>query len=147
MQEKRKVGVGVGIMIVKDGKVLLGKRHETLEKAQSSLKGAGTWAMPGGHLDFGETFEECARREVMEETGMQLPTVQVVCVNNDKIESAHFITVGLFCDDSVGEPQVLEPNEITEWKWFDLDVLPSPLYFPSERILENYAKKSFYISR
>ncbi len=147
MEEQKKVGTGVGIMIVKDGKVLLGKRHEDPEKAQSSLKGAGTWAMPGGHLDFGETFEECARREVMEETGMQLPMVQVVCVNNDKIESAHFITVGLFCDNSIGEPQVLEPNEITEWKWFDLNNLPKPLYFPSERILENYAKKSFYISR
>lgn len=147
MEEKRKIGIGVGIMMVRDGKVLLGKRHEDPEKAQSSLKGAGTWAMPGGKLDFGESFEVGAKREVLEETGLQLNTVKVVCVNNDKIETSHFITIGLYCEDVVGEPRVTEPNEITEWRWFDLNNLPAPLYFPSSRILECYTRKTFYIQR
>jgi 8-oxo-dGTP diphosphatase len=147
MEEKKKVGVGFGVMIMKDGKLLLGKRHEDPEKASSSLNGAGTWTMPGGKLEFGETFEEGAKREVLEETGIALNKVDVICVNQDIIETAHFITVGLFSDDFSGDPIVMEPDEITEWRWFDVNNLPSPIYFPSAKVLENYNQKKFYISK
>ena len=144
-QKKKKIGVGFGVLILKDNKVLLGKRHEDPEKASSLLNGAGTWTMPGGKLDFGETFEQGAKRETMEETGIKLNKVDVICVNNDMVETAHFITIGLFSDDFEGEPQVLEPDEITQWGWFDLNELPSPLYFPSAKVLENYKAKKFYV--
>ncbi len=147
MEEKRKVGVGFGVMILKDGKLLLGKRHEDPEKASSLLNGAGTWTMPGGKLHFGETFEESATREVLEETGITLNKMNVICVNQDIIETAHFITIGLFSDTFSGEPKVMEPDEITEWRWFDLNNLPSPIYFPSAKVLENYKHKKFYISK
>ena len=133
-------------MILKDGKLLLGKRHEDPEKASSLLNGAGTWTMPGGKLEFGETFEDGAKREILEETSIKLNKVNVICVNQDIIETAHFVTIGLFSDVFSGEPKVMEPNEITEWHWFDLDNLPSPLYFPSAKVLENYKRKKFYIS-
>jgi 8-oxo-dGTP diphosphatase len=145
--EKKKVGVGFGVMVFKDNKILLGKRHEDPEKASSLLNGAGTWTMPGGKLEFGESFEEGAKREAMEETGLKLNNVEVICVNNDIIETAHFVTIGLFCDDFEGEPRVMEPDEITEWHWFDLKELPTPLYFPSAELLENYKTKKFYIPR
>ncbi len=103
--------------------------------------------MPGGKLDFGETFENGAQREVLEEAGITLNTVEVMCVNQDIIETAHFITIGLFSDAFSGEPKVMEPDEITEWGWFDLDNLPSPIFFPSAKILENYKQKKFYISQ
>ena len=144
-QEKKKVGGGVGIMIMKNGKILLGKRHDDPEKASSALRGEGTWTMPGGKLDFGESFEDGARREVFEETGLKLNTIKVTSLNNNKNEHAHYITIGLFCDDFEGKPQVLEPDEITEWQWFSLDNLPSPMYFPSARMIENYKRKEFYI--
>lgn len=144
--ENKRVGAGVGVMILKNQKVLLGKRHEDPEKASSLLNGAGTWTMPGGKLDFGETFEEAARREVFEETGMKLNKVGVICINNERIETAHFVTIGLFSDDFEGEPKVMEPDEITEWRWFDMDNLPSPIYFPSAKVLKNYKEKKFYIS-
>jgi 8-oxo-dGTP diphosphatase len=134
-------------MILKDGKLLLGKRHEDPEKASSLLNGAGTWTMPGGKLHFGETFEESATREVLEETGITLNKMNVICVNQDIIETAHFITIGLFSDTFSGEPKVMEPDEITEWRWFDLNNLPSPIYFPSAKVLENYKHKKFYISK
>lgn len=67
-----KPGVGFGVMILKEGKVLLGKRHEDPEKADSLLHGAGTWTMPGGKLHFKESFEEGAYREVLEETGIKI---------------------------------------------------------------------------
>ncbi|MBW3019614.1 NUDIX domain-containing protein [Candidatus Woesearchaeota archaeon] len=142
-----KIGVGCGVMMLKGNKVLLGRRHEDPEKAGSLLKGAGTWTMPGGKLNFGETFEEGARRETMEETGIKLNTVKVICVNNDAVETAHFVTIGLFSDDFEGEPKVMEPDKITEWNWFDLDALPDPIYFPSAKVLENYKQKKFYLAR
>ncbi|MBU1974907.1 MAG: NUDIX domain-containing protein [Nanoarchaeota archaeon] len=145
--EKKKVGAGIGVMLFKDGKILLGKRHDNPEKASSLLHGEGSWTMPGGKLDFGESFEEGARRETKEETGIDLENVKVICVNNDMVESAHFITIGMYSEDFKGEPQVLEPDEITEWKWFDLDDLPTPLFFPSKRVLENYKQGKFYIKQ
>lgn len=147
MEEKKKVGAGFGVLILKGPKILLGKRNVDPEKASSLLNGAGTWTMPGGKLDFGESFEEGAKREVLEETGIKLNKVNVICVSNDMVETAHFVTIGLFSDDFVGEPKVMEPDEITEWQWFDTNNLPSPIYFPSARILENYKNKSFYIFR
>jgi len=143
---EQKIGVGFGVMLFKNNKVLLGKRHDDPEKAQSLLNGAGKWTMPGGKLHFGESFEDGAKREVLEETGIKLNSAKVICVNNDRAETAHFVTMGLFCDDFEGEAQVMEPNEITTWEWFTLDNLPSPLYFPSEKVLKNYKEKVFYIS-
>jgi len=144
-KENKKVGAGFGVMLIKEEKVLFGRRHIDPEKASSELHGEGTWTMPGGKLEFGESFEDGARREVFEETGIQLNEVKVICVNNDKNEYAHFITIGLFSDNFNGEPKVMEPEEIVEWQWFGLDDLPAPLYFPSAKIIENYKKKLFYI--
>lgn len=140
-----KVGAGVGVMVLRGNKILLGKRSINEETADTELKGEGTWTMPGGKIEYGESFEETAIREVKEETGINLKNVKVICINNDKNEHAHFVTIGLFSEEFEGEVQVLEPDEITEWKWFDLEDLPSPLYFPSERILGNYKEKKFYL--
>ncbi|NQU99046.1 NUDIX domain-containing protein [Candidatus Woesearchaeota archaeon] len=140
----KKIGVGFGVMILRDGKVLLGRRHDDPEKADSLLEGAGKWTMPGGKLHFGETFEEGAKREVMEETGIKVKSMKVITLTNDIVEGAHFVTTGFLCEDSEGEAQVLEPDEITEWKWFDLNELPSPIYFPSEKVFENYKEGVFY---
>ena len=146
MEEKKKIlGVGFGVMILKDNKILLGKRHEDPEKADSLLNGAGTWTMPGGKLDFGESFEEGAIRETLEETGIKIKDIEVICLHNNMVETAQFVTIGLFVKDFEGEPQVLEPDEITKWQWFNLDNLPNPMYFPSTKIIKNYKEKKFYI--
>ena len=144
--EQKKVGAGFGVLLLRDGKILLGKRHSDPLKADSELRGEGTWTMPGGKLEWGESFEEGAMREVLEETGIVLNHVELICVNNDKNEHAHFVTIGMFSDDFSGEANIMEPDEITEWKWFDLDRLPQNIYFPSRNVLTNYKKKKFYIS-
>jgi 8-oxo-dGTP diphosphatase len=147
MAEDKKIGVGFGVMLLRGGKVLLGRRHDDPEKASSLLNGAGKWTMPGGKLHFGESFEEGARREVMEETGIRLNRAGVLCVNNDMVETAHFVTIGLISENFEGEAKAMEPDEITEWKWFPMDALPSPLYFPSAKVLENHRKGKFYIAK
>jgi len=146
MTDDKKPGVGFGIMMLKNGKVLLGKRNDNPEKADSKLHGEGTWTMPGGKLHFQESFEQGAIREAMEETGIKLNKVKVICVNNDKVDDAHFVTIGLFSDDFEGEPKIMEPDEITEWCWFDLKSLPSKIFFPSAKVLKNYKGGVFYLN-
>lgn len=143
--ERKRVGVGFGVLMLKDGKVLLGQRHDDADKADSELHGEGTWTMPGGKLEYGESFEEGAIREVKEETGMDVTTVRVIAVNNDKNEHAHFVTIGLLAEGFSGEPNVMEPDEITRWEWFPLDDLPTPMFFPSEKLLRNYREKKYYV--
>jgi len=146
MEQQKRVGAGIGVMILKNNKVLLGKRHPDPEKADSQLHGEGTWTMPGGKLDFGESFEEGAYREVLEETGIKLNKnkLKLVSITNDRVTDVHFITIGLLCEDFEGEPKVMEPDEITEWKWFPLDNIPKPIFFPTEKILKNYTGKQIY---
>ncbi len=145
--EKKRVGAGFGIMVVKDGKVLLGKRHDDPEKASSALRGEGTWSLPGGKLDYGESFEEGGIRETKEETGITVKEIEVISVMNCKNEHAHFVTVGLLAKKFEGEPQVMEPDEMTKWEWFPLEKLPTPMYFPSLWVIENYLQKKWYIKR
>lgn len=144
MEEKKRVGAGVGALIKKGDMFLLGHRHDDPDKANSALHGEGTWTMPGGRLEFGETFEDGIKREVLEETGMRLNNVKVICVSNERVSDAHFVTVGLMCEDFTGEPKIVEPEEITEWKWFPLDNPPSPMFFPSEKVLKNFKEGVFY---
>ncbi|MCR4328738.1 MAG: NUDIX domain-containing protein [Patescibacteria group bacterium] len=144
--DKLKIGVGVGVMILREGKVLLGRRSENPNTADSELHGEGTWTMPGGKVDFGESFEDAAVRELEEETGIMAKKedTKVISVANDRVSDAHFVTIGLLCENSSGEPEVREPDEITEWCWFSLDNLPSPIFFCSERVLARYRDGKFY---
>lgn len=144
--DKKFVKGGFGVVVVNDkGEILLGKRHDDPEKASSELRGEGTWTMPGGKMDFGESFEEGARREVEEETSLVLKDVKVIAVNNEKNEHAHFVTVGLFSDSFEGSPKVMEPDEITEWRWFKPDEFPEKIYPPTKSLLRNYLEKKFYV--
>ena len=80
-------GVGVAVIISRDDRVLLIKRKH--------VHGAGTWSVPGGHLEFGETPEACAIREAKEETGVDVTAVRFRAVTNDlfEAEGKHYITL------------------------------------------------------
>jgi len=145
VEEKKRVGAGFGIMVVRGGMVLLGKRNDDAKKASSELSGEGTWTMPGGKLEFGETFEEGAARELEEETGLILKKMRVLCVQNDMTEKAHFVTIGFLAKEYKGEVHVMEPDEITEWRWFPLNAIPQNIFPPSAKVLEAYKRQVFYI--
>lgn len=145
--DKKRVGAGFGVILEKEGKILLGMRHTDPNKADSELHGEGTWTLPGGKLEWGETFEEGAVREVKEETGIIAENPEVISVHNHKNQYAHFVTIGLVCSTWEGEAKVMEPDEIIEWQWFDIQNLPTPMYFPSAEVIENYVQKKFYIQR
>ncbi|MBL7206221.1 MAG: NUDIX domain-containing protein [Candidatus Aenigmarchaeota archaeon] len=139
-------GVGVAAMIVKDGNVLLGKRHDDPEKADSLMHGEGTWTMPGGKLDFGEGLINGVCREVSEETSLELDKekIKLFSIGNEIVHDAHFITLGFLSKDFQGEAEIMEPDEITEWRWFPLDSPPEPMFPPAEKMLKNYLDKELY---
>jgi len=146
MEEKLRPKVGVGIMLLKDGKVLLGKRHDDAKTASSDLHGEGTWTMPGGKLDFHETLIDGALRELAEEIGVKLSKddLEVLCIQDDMVPDNHYVTVGFICRNFAEEPRVMEPDEITEWKWFDFDSLPEKVYPPSAKMIKSYKLNKIY---
>lgn len=142
----KKVRVGVGVIILKGNKVLLGRRNSDPKKADSLLHGEGTWTLPGGKVDFGETLKEAGSREVLEETGIKIDKnkLKLISISDDMVPDAHFVTVGFLCAGFEGEAKVMEPDEIVEWRWFLLEKLPKPMFFPSEKIIKNYLEKKIY---
>lgn len=138
-------GIGVGVLILNEkNQILLGLRNEDPDKADSELHGEGTWTMPGGKMDFLESPLQCAKREVKEETGMDVDGLKIISVSNDKSKGVHFITLGFFCNNFQGAPKTMELDEIVEWRWFELNKLPAKIFFPSKKVLDNYINKKIY---
>ena len=131
MSEKPQVGTAT--IITRDNKVLLMKRKGT--------RGKGTWCTPGGHLDFGETPEQCAAREAKEEVGAEVEDIRFRAVTNDVFESdgKHYITIWME-GRTTSEPFIASEREVEEIGWYAWDALPQPLFLP----LENFVKQNSY---
>ena len=97
-------------------------------------------------MHFGESFEDGVYREVLEETGIKVDkeNLRLISLTNDRVHDAHFVTAGFLCYYFDGEPQVMEPDEITEWQWFSFDKLPAKIFFCSEKLLKNYLDREVY---
>jgi 8-oxo-dGTP diphosphatase len=133
--DKVRPSVGVGAMVIRDGQILLGRRI--------GFHGAGTYGWPGGGLEFGESLEEAAAREVRQESGLTVAGVELICVSNIREYDRHYIDFE-FLVEATGEPKVLEPDRCESWEWFSLDSLPSPLFRPVEIGLSSYRTGRLY---
>ena len=139
-----KPGLGVGVMIIKEGKILLGLRNPNKEKASSELQGQGTWTMPGGKVEFMEKLVDAAKRELEEETSLKATKLDLLCISDDMTNTAHYVTVGFIVREYTGEAKAMEPETILEWKWFDLNDLPTNLYNTSKKCIEKYKEGIIY---
>lgn len=126
MPERPKVGVGV--LIFKDGKILLGKRK--------NAHGEGEWGGPGGHMEFGETIEECAICETKEETGIEIKNIHVVSFSNLMWPTRQYIDIGVVADWAAGEAKICEPDKCFEWKWCDIRNLPDNTFGATDFYIE-----------
>jgi 8-oxo-dGTP diphosphatase len=127
---KERPKVGIGIAVIKDNMVLLGKRK--------GAHGVGDWAFPGGHLEFGETPELCAYRELLEETSLEAARITPGPWTNDIFDGhKHYITLFMFVTEFSGMPQTLEPLKSENWEWFEWEHLPQPLFASIQTLVKN----------
>ena len=122
--------VGVAIIITRDDQLLLIKRKGT--------RGPGTWSTPGGHLDFGETPEQCAAREAKEEVGLDVTDIRFRAVTNDVFDQQgkHYITIWMDGKSTSGQPYIAAEKEVAEIGWFAWNSLPNPLFLSLENLLK-----------
>jgi len=130
--------IGLGIYILNDkGEVLLGKRKGS--------HGSGQYAPPGGHLEFGETFEEAARKEIEEETGLRIENIELFYVDNNleyiETDRKHYVTLSFKTKHLGGEPQLREPEKCESWEWYSPSKPPSPLAEFAKRALAHLSGK------
>lgn len=120
------MSVGVTIGIVQDGAILLTLREDF-----------EVWCMPGGMLDEGESIAEAARREVREETGLEVELTRLVGI---------YTQLGRFDDHDivfaarvVGGTLTPDPHEVLEARFFPLDALPGHLLVGTDEMLRDIA--------
>jgi 8-oxo-dGTP diphosphatase len=122
--------IGVAVIVIKNGKVLLGKRKNS--------HGDGTWAFPGGHLEFNESIKNCARREIFEETGIQIKNLRYGPYTNDifEKEGKHYVTLFVLADYAAGVPTVKEPQKCEKWQWHHWPPEVEPQFLPIANLLK-----------
>ena len=124
--------VGVGVLIVKGDTILVGKRKGS--------HGAGQYALPGGKLEWKETWEACARREVLEETGIVLKGPVEYAHTCEAVidEDNHWITVFMRAEVTrATQPVNLEPDKCEGWEWVKWDGVGMPRFKPLDIILNS----------
>lgn len=95
-----------------------------------------------GHLEFGETPQEGAEREVLEETDLKIKNVKFATITNyirKEFKHNHYITLFLKADYKAGDVINKEPDKCSEWKWVTWDFLLSSekdLFWPMRNLLE-----------
>lgn len=112
--------VGVGVVFVREGRVFLARRKGAL--------GGGSWGSAGGHLEFGEGLEDCARREAREEFGVEVGELRYLCTSNIVAYGRHYLDVEFLGDIGEQEPRLMEPDAFEGFGWFPLRTAPEPLF-------------------
>jgi len=133
MIEKKRPLVGISVIVINDKKILFGKRKGS--------HGSGTWAFQGGHLEMYETFEQTAKRELKEETNLDVEILDknLFAVTNDffKKEDKHYVTLYLRArTDNPNALKLMDPEKCDEWKWFGLNDFPEPLFISIQNLIK-----------
>jgi len=125
--------VGVGAVVIEDSTVLLVRRGIPPSK--------GLWAIPGGHIELGETIQETAEREILEETGIVIKahepiyTFDLIERDGDNRVRYHYIVVDVRGEYISGEP--LGADDALEARWFSWEeILELPVSKNTVRLLK-----------
>jgi len=120
--------VGLGCLILRKNKKT--EKVEFMVGQRIGKHGAGLYELPGGHLEYGETWGECASREVKEETDLDIPPEEwqfsflsnslIPAKNPDKDPPLHYITIIVQAPyDGDKDPKLMEPLKTKGWEWLE----------------------------
>jgi 8-oxo-dGTP diphosphatase len=131
--------IGVNVFVIDGDKVLLGKR--------AGKRGTDSWCLPGGHLEYGESMVEAAKRELQEETGLAAESLEFVHLINDPRDDSHYVHVNFRAEKWSGTPSLTEPDKFSAWEWFPLDALPEPIFVGHRHVVPIlHMKQTFFDS-
>lgn len=134
------VRVGIGVMIIDDDKILLG--HRLAKRTDTGgIQEADCWSLPGGKQEMFETMFEGAKREIKEETNLDIDGLELFGAADDISTDRHFVTLHIVARKHSGKLTAMEPNKEDKWEWFKFDELPENLYTPSKQFIDNYINK------
>jgi len=137
MKEKSYPKIGVNVFVFKNEKILFGKRI--------GKTGFGTWCLPGGHFEWGESLIDAAKRELQEETGLIAEELEFLHIINDPKEETHYVHINFLAKKWHGEPKIIEPNKFAEWAWFDTDELPKEIFSGHQKFMPAFIEKAVFI--
>ena len=127
------IGVGCGAFIINEnGQLLLQQRNKEPEK--------GFWSIPGGKVEWMETFEDAVKREVKEECNVEVNVEKLlgICDHIVKQENQHWVSPSFLCKIKQGEPKIMEPSKHTDMKWFNMDKLPKNITITTQHAVKLY---------
>ena len=138
METDKKPQACVAVMIWKDKKILLGKR--------CGKHAPGEYSMPGGRMEYTESFKNAIKRETEEEAGVKIKNIKFQCLANIyRYSYRQDVLAGFIADWEEGVARTDKEERIGEWDWYSLDNLPSPLFHPTQLLIDSYnSGKNFY---
>ncbi len=116
--------IGVAVIVTHQQKVLFGKRFVA--------KGDSVWQLPGGWIELGESPEQTARREVVEETGLGLDELRLVGLTNNYFSDQNH-SISLYFEAECANPERIknrEPGKCEQWVWMGWQEVQKNLYLP-----------------
>lgn len=127
--EDNRPKVGIGVFIRKGEEFFIGLR--------CGDHVPDVWCFPGGHLEYGESWEDASRRETEEEVGLEIKNIRHVATTNDMYpeEKKHYITLFMMADYHGGEVALNEPEKFKEWKWCHWDKFPDNIFPATKKLM------------
>jgi 8-oxo-dGTP diphosphatase len=137
-KKNERPNIGVATVVVKNGKILIG---------EDTRKGDAVYGVPGGHWESGETLKECAKREVLEESGIVCENIKLISVydfyREDKGKS--YVTIGMSADYISGNLADLKEEGRLNWNWYEpQEALKLNLFAPDKILIERYLSGIVY---
>lgn len=120
------------MVLIEKEKILLVKRGREPFKGQ--------WALPGGRIDENETAEECLKREMKEETGLEVEPIRLVGIYSDPERDPRGIIAATYLVKRLGG-ELRAGDDAEEAKWFEMGNLP-PLATDHGKMVEDALKIS-----
>lgn len=139
MEGSSTIGINIDLIIVRDGQILLGRWKPEMSE------GKEMWGVPGKDLRFGETFSQCAERNLRQEFDVGMTNCEVIGVNANHAFDRHYIDIAMTAVPEGEIDLTVRTPEWAEWRWFKLEELP-PLFDAATTALASWKQQKVCVS-